>query len=293
MKITNFKFSLFVISLVFILFIFIHFSFDRFYKENNEIIYYLFIVSTISSIILAFIFRNSVFFRWFSSINVFIVLSLYLTLACIFIGVIPQKLPSKQDNISFFSNITSTLLWGLLFFTFLFSLTSTIARRTKNLNIRDFDFYFVHIGVWLVLFFAALNSFRSERYIMAVELNKTEWRVYDEFNNLIELPLAIQLDSIKTKDETYDISKRKIFTSRITVYTKNGIEQSAWVKVNKPFNLINWTIYKRNNNPVDSENISVFILAYNPYWNQILIGIFFLTVGIVVLFYKKCIKIKN
>jgi len=209
------------------------------------------------------------------------------------IGIVPQNIHYNKQDTSFITNITNGLLWGLLYLTFLLSLGALVIRRTCVLKKRDISFYLVHIGIWLILFFAVLNSFQSKRYVMTVNLNQTEWRVYDDEDNLIKLPIAIQLDAIAIKDNVYKNLQSEIFSSKITIYTKEGLEQSSWIKVNYPVRLNNWTIYIKNVNFFDTNNKSIFILAFNPYWNQILAGILVLIIGLVVLFYQKCFKIKK
>ena len=86
-------------------------------------------------------------------------------------------------------------------FTFMFAylllaLASVVLRRLRRLNPkRDAGFILNHAGLLLALSAAALGSGDLQRLRMTVVRDTAEWRAANERNEIVELPLAIELKS--------------------------------------------------------------------------------------------------
>ncbi|MDR3038850.1 MAG: cytochrome c biogenesis protein ResB, partial [Candidatus Adiutrix sp.] len=57
-----------------------------------------------------------------------------------------------------------------------------------------------HAGLWLFLAAAGLGAADREQYIMHVPEGEVEWRVYDDDQRMLELPVAIRLDDFDLQE---------------------------------------------------------------------------------------------
>ena len=95
-----------------------------------------------------------------------------------------------------------TMSWPfiLLFLYFLFVLGFVTLKRIVSFRWRDVPFMLNHVGLFITLLAAILGNGDLRRLRMTVPLENPEWRASDEKNEMIELPLAIELRSV-TIDE--------------------------------------------------------------------------------------------
>ena len=95
-----------------------------------------------------------------------------------------------------------TMSWPfiLLFLYFLFVLGFVTLKRIVSFRWRDVPFMLNHAGLFITLLAAILGNGDLRRLRMTVPLENPEWRASDEKNEMIELPLAIELRSF-TIDE--------------------------------------------------------------------------------------------
>ena len=262
--------------------------FNEPYENNNGEVYWLLIGISILFLPLTMLFRKTGLFRWLASMSAFNLVSGCFLLLCLLIGIIPQQRQYTEADFCFFRNITDSYIWGVVYLMLLLSLETLIVRRLFEFKWRCLYFYFIHIGVWMIFFFAALNSLKSLDYIMELQKGQTEWRVYNERNRLMELPVAIRLDSIISDRESFKAHPATAF--EITVYTRSGIEEAFCVKTNHPARAGHWSIYPYHAVGKYADK-GIFILAYNPHWNGVLAGICLLAIGLVLMAYQK-IRIK-
>ena len=84
----------------------------------------------------------------------------------------------------------------MFLFTFLplLSLGALIVRRLTSFRKQDYAFYLNHIGLWILLFSSGLGAADMKRYVMHVREGDTEWRVYNENGDVLNLPIAIELN---------------------------------------------------------------------------------------------------
>ncbi len=156
-----------------------------------------------SSIILfLFIFsfsRKSNFYRWFSSIPFSVALIGVLLILGLIMGLTPQIAGHSHNSASVpsilgFDRMTSSWPLILIYFLVLLSLGALIIRRAFAFQVKDYAFYLNHIGLWLTLFSSGLGAADIERYVMRVYEGEVEWRASNRKNEIIELPVAVELN---------------------------------------------------------------------------------------------------
>lgn len=162
-------------------------------------------IAIIAFLILFSFARKSVFYQWFSGVPFSVTLIAALLLLGIVMGLTPQlvKINPHDDNIFTrlgFRQVTSSWYFVLIYFQTLLSLGSLIARRLIAFRWQDYAFYLNHIGLWLLLFFAGLSHADMKRYVMHVREGEVEWRVYSENDDVLELPIAIQLNDFDMEE---------------------------------------------------------------------------------------------
>ncbi|MGL5635436.1 MAG: cytochrome c biogenesis protein ResB [Bacteroidales bacterium] len=156
---------------------------------NNIIIGFVLLIASVAMGIFA---SRSSFIRWFSGVPMSVVLILAFVLLSLIMGLVLQV---KNSNTKLgLDAMTSHWAFVLVYTLTLLSLGIIIVRRLLKFRISDYAFHLNHIGLWLFLFASGLGYADMERYIMYVREGETEWRVYDDQNNVKELPLAIQLN---------------------------------------------------------------------------------------------------
>ncbi|MGL5730963.1 MAG: cytochrome c biogenesis protein ResB [Bacteroidales bacterium] len=156
---------------------------------NNIIIGFVLLIASVAMGIFA---SRSSFIRWFSGVPMSVVLILAFVLLSLIMGLVLQV---KNSNTKLgLDAMNSHWAFVLVYTLTLLSLGIIIVRRLLKFRISDYAFHLNHIGLWLFLFASGLGYADMERYIMYVREGETEWRVYDDQNNVKELPLAIQLN---------------------------------------------------------------------------------------------------
>ena len=144
-------------------------------------------------------FRKTSFYRWLSGVPLAVTLIGFMLCFTLIMGLTPQVTEIKEGSIDLFSRLgfsqmTTSWSFVLLYLFLLFSLGSLILRKLITFKRTEFAFYFTHIGLWVLLFSAGLGASDIKRYVMHVYEGQVEWRVYDKDKNVLELPIAIQLN---------------------------------------------------------------------------------------------------
>lgn len=143
--------------------------------------------------------RKSHFYQWFSGVPFSVCLIGGLLVLSILMGLIPQLATLDPHSHDIWSKlglrqVTSCWAFVLIYFVTLLSLGSLIARRLIAFDRKDYAFYFNHIGLWILLFAAGLGAADLKRYVMYVYEGETEWRVYNDNEEVLDLPVAIELN---------------------------------------------------------------------------------------------------
>ncbi len=160
--------------------------------------------------------RKNPLYQWFSGVPMAVTLIGTLVVLGIIMGLTPQitsgntvdNLPSRLG----FTDMTSSWPFVLVYLITLLSLGTVIVKRITSSFIKrseksifnfqfsifncikDYAFYLNHIGLWLLLFAAGLGAADVKRYVMHVREGETEWRVYNDKNEVLDLPVAIELN---------------------------------------------------------------------------------------------------
>ena len=134
---------------------------------------------------------KSSFARWICGVEMSVSLIVALLLLTIIMGLIPQS--THSHSLLGFDVMTSSWAFVFIYVLTIISLGGLVVRRFKAFRIKDYGFYLNHFGLWLFLLCSGVGYADMERYIMHVREGETEWRVYDEQENVRELPVAIAL----------------------------------------------------------------------------------------------------
>ncbi|MCD7973750.1 MAG: cytochrome c biogenesis protein ResB [Candidatus Azobacteroides sp.] len=145
------------------------------------------------------IFRKKPIYHWFSGIPFSVTVIATLLILSLIMGLIPQQTGSADlySDFSFrmgFTRISSSWPFVLVYLICLLSLETIIIKRFLSFRIKDYPFYLIHLGIWLLLFTAGLGAADMRSYVMYVREGETEWRVYNEKGQVLELPIAIELN---------------------------------------------------------------------------------------------------
>ncbi len=164
----------------------------------------------ISSILLShFFLRKAAVVRWLSSVYATVPAIIVLLGIVIILGIIPQfvSYATKADiphNLSgLFGWYQMTTSWTFIFISYytLVILGFTILKRTRRkFSWRDIGFYLNHLGLFLAFMGGMLGSADMMRMRMTVSEGQLEWRALDELQNMVELPIAIQLDTFMIEE---------------------------------------------------------------------------------------------
>jgi len=149
--------------------------------------------------------RESQFYKWFSGVPFSVTLIAAFLLLSLIMGLTPQVLKLNPHDHDIFTRLgfrqmTTSWPFVIIYFLMLLSLGALIVRRLINFRIQDYAFYFNHIGLWVLLFVAGLGAADIKRYVMHVREGEVEWRVYSENEDVLELPIAIQLNDFDMEE---------------------------------------------------------------------------------------------
>ncbi|MDO9635193.1 MAG: cytochrome c biogenesis protein ResB [Paludibacter sp.] len=135
------------------------------------------------------------FFAWLSGVPLSISVIGAMLLLGIIMGLVMQAPPSVQSNTFFgFDIVTRSWAFVLVYFLTLVNLSCVVVRRLLNFTWKDYAFYLNHIGLLLLLMAGGMGAADLRRYVMYVEEGNTEWRVYSDEKDVLELPIAIKLN---------------------------------------------------------------------------------------------------
>ena len=153
------------------------------------------LISTLILVIILSIRPKSQLFQWLSSVPLSIANLSGLLIYSLIMGLTIQ-VPANEYGHSTLGLDAVTRSWPfvILYFFTLINLSCVTSRRLINFNWRDYAFYFNHFGLLILLYAGGFGAADMRRYVMHVEEGATEWRVYNEKDDVLELPLAIKLN---------------------------------------------------------------------------------------------------
>lgn len=149
--------------------------------------------------------RHTPFYQWFSGVPFAVTCIGSLLFFTLIMGLTPQVVRLNPHDTGLFTRLgfrqmTSAWPFVLLYLLTLLSLGALIIRRLMAFRASDYAFYLNHIGLWILLFASGLGAADMRRYVMHVREGETEWRVYSETNDVLELPIAVQLNDFDMEE---------------------------------------------------------------------------------------------
>ena len=155
------------------------------------------------------------------------------------------------------------------------SLTSYLSPLTSVLN---------HLGLFLAITTATLGNADMQRLKMITVKGEPEWRALTPQQEIVEMPIAIELKEFVM--ETYDDGSPKRFASDIQILTQTGKNIETTVEVNKPVEVDGWKIYQYG---YDTQmgamsQTSILELVSDPWLPLVYTGIYMMLAGDVCMF---------
>lgn len=105
-----------------------------------------------------------------------------------------------------FDDITKSWYFALVFLMALTNLWLAILKKSIVFQKKNIVFLLNHFGLWLVMFSGVLGQGDLIRLKMDLKKDKVEWRATDDYGNITELPIALELKEFKV-----DIFANKLF----------------------------------------------------------------------------------
>jgi hypothetical protein len=148
----------------------------------------------------------------------------------------------------------------------------------------DLSFLLNHLGLFLAMTTATLGNADMQRLKMITVKGEPEWRALTSEQQIVEMPIAIELKEFIM--ETYDDGSPKRFASDIQILTKTGKNIQTTVEVNKPVEVDGWKIYQYG---YDTQmgamsRYSILELVSDPWLPLVYTGIYMMLAGAVCLF---------
>ncbi len=163
----------------------------NFYLLAKPVNYFITGFMVLLCITLGLFCSKSKFISWFSGVEMSVSLISALLFLSLIMGFTPQT--THSHSLFGFDAMTSSWAFVIIYLLTLLSLGILTVRRLRHFQSRSLGFYFNHSGLWLLMLCSGLGYADMERYIMHVREGETEWRVYNDNNQMKELPVAITL----------------------------------------------------------------------------------------------------
>ncbi|PVX51022.1 respiratory nitrite reductase-specific cytochrome c biogenesis protein NrfK /respiratory nitrite reductase-specific cytochrome c biogenesis protein NrfL [Balneicella halophila] len=157
-------------------------------------------------ILVAFYFlsKHNKYIFWFSKSEAAITSIVSLLILVIIMGFTRQEVIMPIDghphknigdwNLGF-HQMTRSWIFALLFLYFLNILGLATIRRLASFKWKDFTFAMNHLGLFIALLAGVLGSADMQRLRMQTQLGQPEWRATTDDGQMVELPIAIELQS--------------------------------------------------------------------------------------------------
>ena len=224
--------------------------------------------------------------RWLTSLPAAIGVLIWVTAITLVMGLVRQ-VPSSQPPADALGITRMLSFWPfvLLYGWLALSLALVVLKRVLSFRWSNVPFLLLHGGILLSLLTATLGSADMQRMKVVTTLGETEWRAYNEQNNVVELPIAIELNQFIM--EQYEDGSPKRYASDVNIYTKSGKNFHATVDVNKPVKVDGWKIYQYGYDTAagPQSRISILELVSDPWLPAVYVGIAMLLAGALTLLF--------
>ena len=160
-------------------------------------------------VLLHFFAKKNPVVRWLSTVYSTVPAIVVLLSIVIILGIVPQFVAHASHHdiphnlAGLFGWYQMTTSWTFIFVSYfnLIILGFTILKRTRRkFRWQDIGFYLNHVGLFLAFMGGMLGSADVSRLRMTVTEGNIEWRAEDERSNIIDLPIAIQLDTFMIEE---------------------------------------------------------------------------------------------
>lgn len=179
----------------------------------------------------------------------------------------------------------------------------TTLHQISTFRKRKFPSLVCHVGLFIALVCGTLGSADQRNLKMYCLAGQPEWRAFDDQGNVVELPLAIELQRFileeypaelqkvgigKGKTKLMKMPSPKRYASEVHIYTKEGETLVTTIEVNKPAHLAGWKIYQYSYDESmgAAHRVSIFQLVADPWLPFVYLGIGLLLLGAVLLFFS-------
>lgn len=172
----------------------------------NSIIGLVFIISILFC---HFFLRKAAVVRWLSSIYATVPALVVLLGVVVILGIVPQFVPYAslssipRNFAGLFGWYQMTTSWTFIFisyYTLIILGFTTLKRTRRKFRWRDIGFYLNHLGLFLAFMGGMLGSADMQRMRMTVSEGNVEWRAQNELQEIVELPIALQLDTFMIEE---------------------------------------------------------------------------------------------
>ena len=244
-------------------------------------------------IALIFLLRKRVYgCRFIGTYQAAIPALVYVVVLTIVMGMTRQKsLTSPIEEGSWWINYMLNFWPFVLIYVYIaVILGQIILRRTLNFQLsilnlkRDIPFLLNHLGLFLAMTTATLGNADMQRLKMITVKGEPEWRALTQEQQIVEMPLAIELKEFIM--ETYNDGSPRRFASDIQILTKTGKNIQTTVEVNKPVEVDGWKIYQYGYDTQmgTMSQYSILELVSDPWLPLVYTGIYMMLAGAVCMF---------
>ena len=240
-----------------------------------------------------FLLRKKVYgFQFIGTYNAAIPALVYAVVLTIIMGLTRQRLRVGELSSGmtvdgmWLNNMLSFWPFVLIYVYIAVILGQIILRRTLHFASwrRDIPFLLNHLGLFLAMTTATLGNADMQRLKMITVKGEPEWRALTDQQQIVEMPIAIELKEFIM--ETYDDGSPKRFASDIQILTQTGKNIETTVEVNKPVEVDGWKIYQYG---YDTQmgamsQTSILELVSDPWLPLVYTGIYMMLAGAVCMF---------
>ena len=158
----------------------------------------------------------------------------------------------------------------------------TVLHQISTFRKRKLPSLVCHVGLFIALVCGTLGSADQRNLKMYCLAGQPEWRAFDDQGNVVELPLAIELQRFvleeypaelqkvgigKGKTKLMKMASPKRYASEVHIYTKEGETLATTIEVNKPAHLAGWKVYQYSYDESmgAAHRVSIFQLVADPW----------------------------
>ena len=199
---------------------------------------------------------------------------------------IVMGLTRQKDGGTWLNNMLSFWPFVLIYVYIAVILGQIIIRRALHFTHwrRDIPFLLNHLGLFLAMTTATLGNADMQRLKMVTMKGEPEWRALNAQQQIVALPIAIELKEFIM--ETYDDGMPKRFASELQILTQTGKRIQTTVEVNKPAVVDGWKIYQYGYDTQRGamSNYSILELVSDPWLPLVYTGIYMMLGGAICMF---------